>query len=557
MKKKSILVLSSVLALVSCSQNNTSSNNENTSSTVSENEVSETIDYSNRRVVIIGVDGAGHQFNDELTPKTLGIFKDYATSKKVLTSNPTISAQSWGSIMTGVMPSFHGFTNDSIKVNANSIYEKYPTIFKLVRDTYNDATLASFCNWNAINVGIVEDKIGVYKATHSDDDVLTASINTYLKENDPKLLFVQFDSVDHAGHGYGYASNTYYDALKAIDGNIEAIYNQLVELNRIDDTLFIVTSDHGGLNNSHGGLSDVEKYVFCGIRNKDINKTEIKNMKVRDIPSIVSYYLNAKKGENWDSYIPLNLFKSNMTPPQKSDYLIDEDLIIKTPALQAANGLYNYFNKNDIELYHTFDKNVNDIASNNSATMVNIPIYKEGILGEALNLNTENYLKMPYLKFNDNESFTLSAYLMVNHKIIDGNDPVIFTNKDWALGTNKGLTVAYRRDDIKISVGSGNNTKNEAFNTISDYEKKWYHLIISYDKDSKTLSTYLDFNLKTKIAITGSNSFVGDFDFTIGNNYDGLYNQTCDFLIDDFIKFKRSFDENDVNKMKEYYKNAS
>ena len=75
MKKKSILVLSSVLALVSCNTNNDSIINSN----VSENEVSEIINYSNRRVVIIGVDGAGHQFNDELTPKTLNIFKDYAT----------------------------------------------------------------------------------------------------------------------------------------------------------------------------------------------------------------------------------------------------------------------------------------------------------------------------------------------------------------------------------------------------------------------------------------------------------------------------------------------
>lgn len=554
MKKKSILVLSSVLALVSCNANNDSVIN----SSVSENEVSETIDYSNRRVVIIGVDGAGHQFKDELTPKTLNIFKDYATSKKVLTSNPTISAQCWGSLMTGVMPSFHGFTNDSVKAKANSISEKYPTIFKLVKETYNDATVASFCNWNAINVGIVEDKIGVYKSTSNDDDVLTASINTYLKENDPKLLFVQFDSVDHAGHESGYASKTYYDALKAIDNNIEAVYNQLVELNRIEDTLFIVTSDHGGINYSHGGLTDIEKYVFCGIRNKDINKTEIKNMKVRDIPSIVSYYLNTKKSENWDSFIPLNLFKSNMNPPQKQDYVINDVVITKTPLLEATNGIYKYFNKEDIEAYLTFDKNVDDLVSNNTATMVNIPIYKEGVLGEALNLNTENYLKLPYLKFKDDESFTISTYLKVNHKIIEGNDPVIFTNKDWALGTNKGLTVAYRKDDIKISVGSGKNTKNEAFNQYIDnnYDNKWYSVIISYDKESKTLSTYINFSLVKKIDITGSNSFAGDYDFTIGNNFDGLYNQTCDFLIDDFIKFKKSFTASDIENLKQYYINA-
>ena len=99
---------------------------------------------------------------------------------------------------------------------------------------------------------------------------------------------------------------------------------------------------------------------------------------------------------------------------------------------------------------------------------------------------------------------------------------------------------------------------NEAFNQYIDnnYDNKWYSIIISYDKESKTLSTYINFSLVKKIDITGSNSFAGDYDFTIGNNFDGLYNQTCDFLIDDFIKFKKSFTASDIENLKQYYINA-
>ena len=63
-----------------------------------ENEVPEEMNrYLYKRVVLIGVDGAGAFFRDTDTPCIDEIFENGAISYNVLTSNPTISAQCWGS----------------------------------------------------------------------------------------------------------------------------------------------------------------------------------------------------------------------------------------------------------------------------------------------------------------------------------------------------------------------------------------------------------------------------------------------------------------------------
>ena len=201
--------------------------------------------YLYKRVVLIGVDGAGAFFRDTDTPCIDEIFENGAISYNVLTSNPTISAQCWGSMLHGVTPGAHRLTNAIVGERA------YP-------ENNPNATLASFTNWNPINIGIIEDGLGVHKDSATDAP-MTEKICDYVKKNDPTLLFVQFDEVDHAGHSAGYGTQTHLDQITATDELIGKIYDAYDEMDYLEDTLFIVTADHGGTGLSHGGLSDAEK----------------------------------------------------------------------------------------------------------------------------------------------------------------------------------------------------------------------------------------------------------------------------------------------------------
>ncbi|MBQ3860058.1 MAG: alkaline phosphatase family protein, partial [Clostridia bacterium] len=67
-----------------------------------------------KHVFVIGVDGAGSFFRETETPRLDEIFGNGAVSYDVLTSNPTISAQCWGSMLLGVTPEVHGLTNSIV-----------------------------------------------------------------------------------------------------------------------------------------------------------------------------------------------------------------------------------------------------------------------------------------------------------------------------------------------------------------------------------------------------------------------------------------------------------
>jgi len=263
-----------------------------------------------KHVVILGVDGGGAFFSETTTPRTYEMFKDAATSHEVLISFPTISGQCWGSMLHGVLPNVHGLTNRIVSGTPYPTDSQYPSVFRIVRESDPDAKLASFCNWNPINVGIVEDNLSVIEGTGNDTEV-TRQILEYLENNDPKLLFVQFDSVDGAGHGYGYGADGHLTALTAVDEMIGQIYDALKNKGILDETLLIVTADHGGTpDGHHGGDTPAERLVFLGVCGRTIDGASvIQNAEVQDIPAIAAYALGLEAPGSWTGTVPAGIFR--------------------------------------------------------------------------------------------------------------------------------------------------------------------------------------------------------------------------------------------------------
>lgn len=260
------------------------------------------------KVIILGVDGAGDWFNNNHSPNVYNIFENDPNQNSVvtklkgcLTSDPTISAQCWGSMLTGVSPEIHGFTNDIIESTPNT---EHPSVFLEAKRQIPDVKLASIVNWSPINVGIVENGIGIDKRTRPDDKDVKDVVCNYIKQYEPDLLYVQFDSVDHAGHTYDYQTEKYFEQYKIVDGYIGEIYETLKDNNLLRKYDFIVTADHGGKDKDHGKLSDEEKYIFFGITGDNIKKHEgnkrlIENMNVIDIAAITAHALGISNNYDW------------------------------------------------------------------------------------------------------------------------------------------------------------------------------------------------------------------------------------------------------------------
>lgn len=238
-------------------------------------------------VFLIGVDGAGNFFKDTDTPNIDRIFANGAVSYDVVTAFPAISAECWGAMLIGATAETHGLTNDIVSSVPYPVDSSLPTLFRRIRESIPDAALASFSNWNPINEGIIESNLNVVFGTGNDDQV-AEEIVSYLDGTLPTFLFAQFDSVDDLGHMCGYGSERHLAQITYVDTLIGKVYDKIASLNALDDTLFLVISDHGGTpEGTHGNHTDAEKYIFFGASGKTVNNYTFSGMNVQDTAAVV------------------------------------------------------------------------------------------------------------------------------------------------------------------------------------------------------------------------------------------------------------------------------
>lgn len=91
-----------------------------------------------------------------------------------------------------------------------------------------------------------------------------ALIEEIKRDKDYEIRFIHIISLDALGHIYGINHPRIKQALKRVDRLVSEIYESID-----DDTLFVVTSDHGVTDKgAHGGSSPAELSSFCGFYSK-------------------------------------------------------------------------------------------------------------------------------------------------------------------------------------------------------------------------------------------------------------------------------------------------
>jgi predicted AlkP superfamily pyrophosphatase or phosphodiesterase len=276
-------------------------------------------------VIVVGIDGAGSFIKDADTPVFDQVFSNGAVTYGALSSKPSISAECWGSMLLGVGPEVHKLTNQIVGSAEYPTDALYPSLFRRILNAIPDAELGSYCDWNPITAGMIERDVKISTATER-DTVLTPMICDYIREKKPTFLFVQFDSVDGAGHRSGYGTPAHFDSITKADKLVGDIYNTAKEALDMNDTLFIVIADHGGANNedgggSHGGWTDSEKYVTFAATGKNIKAGRIEAMNIRDLAAIVLYSFGIELPKfdeaGWTAQIPEGIFEDSDLPKYK------------------------------------------------------------------------------------------------------------------------------------------------------------------------------------------------------------------------------------------------
>ena len=285
MKHSKILVMAAILSLaISCSRTNRDVN-----------------------VVLIGLDGWGSFCWENAEMPTVKALMDEGSwtlnKRSVLKS---ASAINWASMLNGVPTELHGFTkwNSKAPVFAQPTEERIPSIFTILRQQKPESVIESVYEWDGVKYVI--DSTAFDKRIWTGKDTLdinytTEQVEKCLIEDKPDLFYVHYDQPDHEGHGKGFGSAEYYDILPKLDLCIKRIIEATKTAGTFEKTIFIVTSDHGGIEKSHGGetLREMETpFVICGPGIKKGHKLETFMMQY-DVASTIAFALGLKQPELW------------------------------------------------------------------------------------------------------------------------------------------------------------------------------------------------------------------------------------------------------------------
>ncbi|MBR0078321.1 MAG: alkaline phosphatase, partial [Bacteroidales bacterium] len=158
--------------------------------------------------------------------------------------------------------------------------------------------------WEPIKYVVDTLAISYMGYLHSSRDSLETNcdrIVQYIRVHKPLFFAPCFDGLDGTGHSAGWYSRDYYDYLARLDKCIGRIIQALKDAGIYDETVIIVTGDHGGHDKGHGTLAmeDMESpLVFFG---KNVKQGyQIQSPVVQyDIAATIAYALGIEIPQVW------------------------------------------------------------------------------------------------------------------------------------------------------------------------------------------------------------------------------------------------------------------
>lgn len=263
-----------------------------------------------QHIVLIGIDAWGsYSVNKAQIPNIRYLMDNGSYTLKKRSVLPSSSAPNWASMYMGAGPELHGYCEwgsevpdlPSRAINKNGIF---PTIFSLLRENNPTAEIGNICEWNGIRYLVDTTALNYDKhviEAEKDSAATARYAIDYIKSHKPTFLNIVYDALDHTGHSAGHDTPGYYQKLEEIDGYVGEIMNAIKEADIWDNTIIIVTADHGGINKGHGGRTMEEMETPFIIYGKGIKeKFEIpESMMQFDIASTIAYLYGLQQPQVW------------------------------------------------------------------------------------------------------------------------------------------------------------------------------------------------------------------------------------------------------------------
>lgn len=268
-------------------------------------------------IFILAFDGWGAaSFNSADMPFLKSKIPECAWTLHKRSILPTSSACNWATMFKGVGPEAHGYIDwDTRKpvfdITFSDEKGNFPSFFSIYRKKYPEREMGYMYQWEGMRYIVDMDDFNVvseFPVTSSGSEEMKDAAVSYIASKKPSLAAFFWDYPDKIGHTSGWYTNDYMSELQHIDAIIEALYNACVEAGIVENTLFIITSDHGGHDKVHGQavMSDLETpFIIFG---KGVNPGEIKSPLMQyDVAAILADYMLLRHPDGWRGKTPEGL----------------------------------------------------------------------------------------------------------------------------------------------------------------------------------------------------------------------------------------------------------
>lgn len=265
-----------------------------------------------KHVIFIGLDGWGAYSVEKADMPTVKSLMDggcWTLEKRTVL--PSSSAPNWASMFMGVPTELHGYTQwgsqtPELPSRVTGRHGISPTIFEVLRNQSPKAEIGVVHEWDGIKY-LVDTLSLSYRGQGVATDGLAATDMTtdlaerYIIDKKSRLLAVCIDEPDHVGHSVGHDTPDYYATLHWLDGYIARIVEATRKAGIYDDTIFILTSDHGGIDKGHGGITMAEMQCPFIILGKGVRKGGRfdESMMQYDVAATIAYALGLEQPQVW------------------------------------------------------------------------------------------------------------------------------------------------------------------------------------------------------------------------------------------------------------------
>jgi hypothetical protein len=209
-------------------------------------------------VVIISVDGLRPDALEEADTPTLDALRAQgAYQPAAQTVLPSVTLVSHASMVSGMSPEKHGIFWNSNDPELGKV--QGPTLFSVVHEA--GLSTAMVVGKPKLEHLVLPGSVDNYiYAGFTDRQVVNEAVAVIQNEM-PALLFIHLPDVDSAGHALGWMSLGQLLAVSLTDRLIGEVVSALETEGYLEQTLLIITADHGGSGVKHGSDSPEDMTV--------------------------------------------------------------------------------------------------------------------------------------------------------------------------------------------------------------------------------------------------------------------------------------------------------